>query len=144
MKIVIQRVSSAELSSGAQPITIARGMLALVGIEQGDDQRTVERMRERLLNFRIFPDLQGRMNLNIRDIDGDLLIVPNFTVAADTRKGTRASFSSAAAPADAERLFHALKLTLCERHPATAAGIFAADMQITLTNDGPVTFILQS
>lgn len=142
MQSVIQRVSSATLVTGEMQVAIGRGIVALVGIGKGDDLRTVERMRDRLLGYRIFPDGEGRMNLSIADIDGDLLVVPNFTVAADTRKGTRASFSSAAAPADGARLFDALVNALQQQHAHVASGIFGADMQITLSNDGPVTFIL--
>jgi len=101
-------------------------------------------MAERILSYRIFPDGAGRMNLSLADIEGGLLVVPNFTVAADTAKGTRASFTAAAFPAEAEQLFGRLADLLKEKHPKLCTGSFGADMQISLINDGPVTFLLRS
>ena len=145
MRAIIQRVSSAMLvTPGTKPKEIPRGIVALVGVEKGDTDENVQRMVSRILGYRIFPDNEGRMNLSLTDIDGALLLVPNFTVAADTKKGTRAGFSTAATPTDGERLFGMLVNTMSEQHAHTETGIFAADMQITLTNDGPVTFILNS
>ena len=123
---------------------IDRGIVALVGIEKGDSPASIRRMGERLVSYRLFPDEQGSMNLSVTDVGGDILLVPNFTVAADTKKGTRAGFSTAAAPDYGKQLFHQLAERLTAIHPATVTGIFGADMQITLTNDGPVTFILES
>ena len=145
MLTVIQRVSGAELSiAGKSEGRIGRGIVALVGIEKSDGETSVRRMAERLLSYRIFPDSEGRMNLSLSDIEGGLLVVPNFTVAADTAKGTRASFTAAASPAEAEQLFNRLADHLRAKHPELCAGSFGADMQISLTNDGPVTFILHS
>ncbi|ATX81628.1 D-tyrosyl-tRNA(Tyr) deacylase [Mariprofundus ferrinatatus] len=123
---------------------IGRGVVALVGVEKTDNQTSVRRMAERLTGYRIFPDTDGRMNLSLHDIGGDILLVPNFTVAADTKKGTRAGFSTAAEPSEGERLFLELAELLSGRFPSLQTGHFGADMQITLTNDGPVTFILDS
>jgi D-tyrosyl-tRNA(Tyr) deacylase len=148
MRAIIQRVSSASLNFEHQGEAVTRrigaGMLALVGVQRGDNQQSARRMAERLLAYRIFTDRDGRMNLNLQARGGALLIVPNFTIAADTARGTRASFSDAAAPADGERLFGALGAELRQRHAQIESGIFGADMQISLTNDGPVTFILES
>ncbi len=149
MRIIIQRISSARLIC-KQPASkqiskeIGRGIVSLVGIESDDDESRATRMAERLLSYRIFPDSNGRMNLSLSDIGGDLLIVPNFTVAADTRKGTRAGFSTAATPETGARLFDSLTRCIQQQHDHIETGIFGADMQLTLTNDGPVTFILQS
>ncbi|PJA32544.1 MAG: D-tyrosyl-tRNA(Tyr) deacylase [Zetaproteobacteria bacterium CG_4_9_14_3_um_filter_53_7] len=145
MRAIIQRVSNATLvTNDTKAKKIGRGIVALVGVEKGDSQSNVQRMAERLLAYRIFPDLEGRMNLSLSDIHGSLLLVPNFTVAADTGKGTRAGFSTAAAPSDGKLLFDMLVEVIGENHAHVETGIFGADMQITLTNDGPVTFILNS
>ncbi|GAV19342.1 D-tyrosyl-tRNA(Tyr) deacylase [Mariprofundus micogutta] len=145
MRAIIQRVSSAMLVTPAtNPKKIGKGIVALIGIEKGDNETSIKRMSERLLGYRIFPDSDGRMNLSISDINGELLLVPNFTVAADTKKGSRAGFSTAAAPDESKRLFSMFIDTVSEAPLRTMSGIFAADMQITLTNDGPVTFILES
>ncbi|OIO71725.1 MAG: D-tyrosyl-tRNA(Tyr) deacylase [Zetaproteobacteria bacterium CG1_02_53_45] len=145
MRAIIQRVSSAMLvTENTKAKKIGRGIVALVGVEKGDSQTQVRRLAERLLAYRIFPDLEGRMNLSLSDIQGSLLLVPNFTVAADTGKGTRAGFSTAAAPADGKLLFDKLVEVIGEKHVHVETGIFGTDMQITLTNDGPVTFILNS
>ena len=145
MLTVIQRVSGAELCiAGKSEGRIGCGIVALVGIERLDSEATVKRMAERLLSYRIFPDSEGRMNLSLSDIEGGLLVVPNFTIAADTAKGTRASFTAAATPDQAEQLFGQLVDTLQERHAELCTGSFGADMQISLTNDGPVTFLLRS
>ena len=145
MRTVIQRVSDARLVTGeTDPREIGRGIVALVGVEKGDDSASVKRMAERLISYRIFPDEQGRMNLSVSDINGEILLVPNFTVSADTKKGTRAGFSTAAEPEKSEGLFLELAALLSSAHPATKTGVFGADMQIRLTNDGPVTFIINS
>ena len=145
MRAIIQRVSGASLVTGEQsPCAIGRGIVALVGIEKGDSAASVKRMAERLTGYRIFPDAQGRMNLSLSDINGEILLVPNFTVAADTKKGTRAGFSTAAEPDEGKRLFQALAEALSGYGLPLKTGLFGADMQITLSNDGPVTFILES
>jgi D-tyrosyl-tRNA(Tyr) deacylase len=115
-----------------------------VGVQQGDDAARADRLLERLLGYRVFPDQAGKMNLSLKDIGGGLLLVPQFTLAADTRKGTRASFTSAAAPADGARLFDHLIERARAVHPDTAVGRFGADMQVSLTNNGPVTFWLET
>lgn len=145
MIALIQRVSRARVTVGDRVVgAIGRGILALVGVRRGDDARSAERLLERMLTYRIFPDAEGRMNLSLRDIGGGLLLVPQFTLAADTRKGTRASFSSAAPPEEGRRLFDYLVERARERLGKVGTGVFGADMQVNLTNDGPVTFWLEA
>jgi len=140
---LLQRVSSGSVEvDGVVVGRIDRGLLVLVGVQQGDDEARAERLLERLLGYRVFPDSAGKMNLSLRDIGGGLLLVPQFTLAADTRKGTRASFTSAAPPAEGERLFDHLVRRAEASHAPVATGRFGADMQVSLTNDGPVTFWL--
>jgi len=142
---LLQRVSAARVEvDGALVGGIDRGLLVLVGVRKGDDEARAERLLERLLGYRVFPDAAGKMNLSVRDIGGGLLLVPQFTLAADTRKGTRASFTSAAPPAEGERLFEQLVRRARSEHPAVATGRFGADMQVSLINDGPVTFWLET
>jgi D-tyrosyl-tRNA(Tyr) deacylase len=123
---------------------IGHGILALIGVERGDDTAGAERLLERVLTYRIFEDSAGRMNHSLRDIGGGLLLVPQFTLAADTHKGTRPGFSSAAAPAAARALFAHLLTLARARHGQVAAGEFGAHMQVSLMNDGPVTFWLKT
>jgi D-tyrosyl-tRNA(Tyr) deacylase len=149
MRALIQRVSHAEVAVGGERIAaIGRGILALIGVEAGDDESQGARLLDRLLAFRIFPDGAGRMNLSVVDISGDLLLVPQFTLAADTRQGTRAGFSTAAPPERARELFGRLAADARGRFPGREAalglGRFGADMQVSLTNDGPVTFLLET
>ena len=118
-------------------------MLFRSGVERNDSPAQAERLLERLLTYRVFPDAAERMNCSLRDIGGELLLVPQFTLAADTSKGTRAGFSTAAAPEQARELFDYLVRNAQQRHPQVQTGQFGADMQLTLTNDGPVTFWLQ-
>jgi D-tyrosyl-tRNA(Tyr) deacylase len=140
---LLQRVSAGSVEvDGVVVGRIDRGLLVLVGVQQGDDEARAERLLERLLGYRVFPDSSGKMNLSLRDIGGGLLLVPQFTLAADTRKGTRASFTSAAPPAEGERLFDHLVRRAEASHAPVATGRFGADMQVSLTNDGPVTFWL--
>lgn len=142
---LLQRVSVAEVAvDGIVVGRIDRGLLVLVGVQKGDDDGRAGRLLERLLGYRVFPDDAGRMNLSLTDIGGGLLLVPQFTLAADTRKGTRASFTSAAPPAEGERLFDLLVARARAAHPDVATGQFGADMQVSLTNDGPVTFWLET
>ncbi len=141
---LLQRVNMAEVAVGGVVIAgIERGLLVLVGVEAGDSHAQADRLLERLLGYRVFPDAEGRMNLCLRDIEGGLLLVPQFTLAADTRKGARPSFSSAAPPEVGRALFDYLATRAEAVHPRVACGSFGADMQVTLTNDGPVTFWLQ-
>ncbi|RTZ74194.1 MAG: D-tyrosyl-tRNA(Tyr) deacylase [Gammaproteobacteria bacterium] len=142
---LLQRVTHASVSVDGECIgEIGRGILVLVGVQKGDDERRAGRLLERLLGYRVFPDGTGRMNLSLRDIGGGLLLVPQFTLAADTRKGTRAGFSTAAPPEEGRRLFEYLLDAARQAHPDVASGRFGADMQVALVNDGPVTFWLES
>lgn len=142
---LIQRVSEASVVVEGQAVgQIGRGLLVLLGVEKQDDEATARRLLDRLLGYRVFPGSAGKMNLSLTDIGGGLLLVPQFTLAADTRKGTRPSFSSAASPELGKALFEYFVATARERHPKVAAGIFGADMKVGLINDGPVTFWLQA
>ena len=146
---LLQRVSAASVTVGNREIAaIGKGLLVLIGVQRGDGTAQAERLLTRLLSYRVWPDAANKMNLCLREINdgrgGGLLLVPQFTLAADTAKGTRASFTPAAEPEVARGLFdHLLK---CARaaHPDVASGLFGADMQVRLTNDGPVTFLLKS
>ncbi len=145
MIALIQRVTRAEVRIGERVSgAIDRGILALIGVTRGDDPAAADRLLERVLTYRIFPDDAGRMNVSLRESGGGLLLVPQFTLAADTQKGTRAGFSTAAAPEDARRLFEYLVAQACQIHVKVAVGEFGADMQVSLTNDGPVTFWLEA
>ena len=142
---LLQRVRSARVEVGDRTVgAIGRGLLVLIGVERDDDTARADRLLERLLGYRVFPDAAGKMNLSVRDVDGGLLLVPQFTLAADTEKGMRPSFTPAAAPEDGRRLFAYLVEQARTQHPLVEAGLFSADMQVTLTNDGPVTFWLKS
>jgi D-tyrosyl-tRNA(Tyr) deacylase len=138
-------VTEARVVVGGEVVgAIGRGLLAFVAVEPGDTEARAERLLERVLGYRVFPDAQGRMNLGLTDVGGGLLLVPQFTLAADTRKGMRPSFSSAAAPQDGRPLFDHLVDQARAAHPEVATGRFGADMQVALVNDGPVTFWLTS
>ena len=143
MIALIQRVSNAAVHIGGEQIgVIGQGILALVGVERGDGEAEAARLAERVLAYRIFGDAQGKMNLSLKDVGGELLAVPQFTLAADTQSGLRPSFSSAAAPKEGEMLF----IRFAEKAAETvhvATGRFGADMKVSLVNDGPVTFWLQ-
>jgi D-aminoacyl-tRNA deacylase len=142
---LIQRVSRAEVTVDSQTVgAIGRGILALVGVRRGDTTASADRLLEKVLTYRIFPDAQGKMNLSLRDIQGELLLVSQFTLAADTQKGTRAGFSTAAAPEDARRLFDHFLERARTLHGSVASGVFGAHMQVSLVNDGPVTFWLET
>jgi len=142
---LLQRVTRASVTVEGEVVgEIGRGILVLVGVQKGDDERRADRLLERLLGYRVFPDESGRMNRSLRDIGGGLLLVPQFTLAADTRKGTRAGFSTAAPPEEGRRLFEHLLVQARARYPDVASGRFGADMQVALVNDGPVTFWLES
>ncbi len=141
---LLQRVSAAEVRVADERVAaIGRGLLVLVGVERGDGEAQAERLSARLLDYRVFADAEGKMNLSLRDIDGELLLVPQFTLAAGTRKGLRPSFTPAAAPGEGERLFNYLMAQTRAAYSRVATGRFGADMQVSLTNDGPVTFHLR-
>ena len=145
MIALIQRVTHAEVRIGSRTSgAIQRGILALIGVARGDDEAAADRLLERVLTYRVFPDSESRMKADLRTIGGGLLLVPQFTLAADTRNGTRAGFSTAAAPDVARQLFDYLLERARAIHPSVAAGEFGADMQVSLTNDGPVTFWLEA
>jgi len=156
MKGLIQRVTSASVTvDGNTEGTIGTGLLLLLGVEREDTEQNAQRLLERVLGYRVFPDDQGRMNRSLLDIGGDLLVVSQFTLAADTRKGRRPSFTSSAPPERAEQLYDYF-VQRAQAHVSTgnplpeqhlkhlASGVFAADMAISLVNDGPVTFMLSA
>lgn len=145
MKALIQRVTSASVEVKCSTTgEIGHGLLALVGVEKDDNETRANRLLHRLLHYRVFGDDEGKMNLDLQQVEGGLLLVPQFTLAADTRKGLRPSFSSAATPAEGERLFNYLLEQARAAWPRMASGTFGADMRVTLVNDGPVTFLLES
>jgi D-tyrosyl-tRNA(Tyr) deacylase len=142
---LIQRVGEASVTVDGHIVgSIGRGVLALIGVQRGDDTTAAARLLERVLTYRIFEDDAGRMNRSLADIAGGLLLVPQFTLAADTKSGTRPSFTPAAAPADGLRLFNYFVEQARARHAMVQTGQFGADMKVSLTNDGPVTFWLQT
>lgn len=144
MIALIQRVSEAAVHVNGKVVgEIQNGILALVGVEKGDSGKQADRLLERMLAYRIFPDGEGRMNLDLRQSGGQLLLVSQFTLAANTRKGNRPSFTSAAPPGEGERLFDYFVQEARLRLPGTQTGQFGADMKVHLVNDGPVTFWLQ-
>jgi D-tyrosyl-tRNA(Tyr) deacylase len=145
MIALLQRVTEASVSVDDGVIArIGRGLLVLAAVHRDDAERDPVRLAERILSYRVFPDEKGRMNLSLADIGGELLLVPQFTLAADTRKGTRASFTRAAGPEAGEAGFAALVSACRERTTTVQTGRFGADMQVALVNDGPVTFWLES
>lgn len=144
MIALLQRVTQAEVAvEGTRIARIGAGLLCFIGVEQRDSEREAERLLERVLTYRVFADSAGRMNLSLAETGGELLLVPQFTLAADTRKGARPSFTSAAAPELGRALFAYCCASAQRRHARVACGQFAADMQVSLINDGPVTFWLQ-
>ncbi len=143
MLTVIQRVTSANVTVNQEVIgEIGQGILALVAVEKNDGEKNAERLLERILNYRIFADQHDKMNLSLLDIQGGLLLVPQFTLAANTEKGNRPSFSCAATPERGLQLFAYLQTLAKATYPDVQFGQFGADMQVSLVNDGPVTFIL--
>ena len=141
---LLQRVLHAKVEVAGKKISaIEKGLLVFVGIEKNDTSVEANRLLERLLCYRVFPDERGKMNKSLQDINGGLLLVPQFTLPADTNKGNRPSFSSAAAPQEGARLFEVVLKKAEKAYSNVAAGLFGADMQVSLTNDGPVTFWLQ-
>jgi D-tyrosyl-tRNA(Tyr) deacylase len=142
---LLQRVTEASVSVDGGIIgEIGPGLLVLVAVHRDDKAKDIARLAERVLGYRVFPDAEGRMNRSVSDVGGGLLLVPQFTLAADTKKGTRASFTRAAAPDMGREYFDRLVSTCRERLDSVATGEFGADMQVSLINDGPVTFWLES
>ncbi|MFC0337804.1 D-tyrosyl-tRNA(Tyr) deacylase [Kushneria avicenniae] len=145
MRALIQRVSQASVHVDGERIgAIEGGLLALIGVERDDTPERGEKLLQKMLNYRVFSDEQGRMNLGLATIQGGLLLVSQFTLVADTRKGLRPGFSSGATPEEGERLFNHLVERARQAHPVVETGRFGADMQVSLINDGPVTFLLES
>jgi len=144
MIALIQRVRKADVSVENEIIgKIGQGLVVLLGVEKGDTQAKAKRLAEKLLAYRVFSDADDKMNLNVQQVDGELLVISQFTLAADTNTGTRPSFSTAAAPADANHLYEYFVGQCRHKQITTETGRFAADMQVSLVNDGPVTFWLQ-
>jgi D-aminoacyl-tRNA deacylase len=142
---LLQRVSSAAVEvEGREIARIGAGLLVLVAVERDDTPAEAERLLQRLLNYRVFADAEGRMNLSVTDVNGGLLLVPQFTLAADTSKGLRPGFSTAAPPDEGRRLFDEFLGLARQGYPGVQAGQFGAHMQVSLVNDGPVTFWIQA
>jgi D-tyrosyl-tRNA(Tyr) deacylase len=142
---LLQRVSEAQVAiDGKRVAAIGRGLLVLVGVRPEDDEPAAARLLQRVLKYRVFADSDGKMNLSLVQVAGGLLLVPQFTLAADTRKGSRPGFSTAAAPELGRPLFDFLVASARTQHPAVECGVFGADMQVSLVNDGPVTIWLES
>ncbi len=140
---LIQRVSHANVVVDDEVTgEIGKGILLLLGVQKEDCEAVADKLIHKVLNYRIFPDNQGKMNLNVQQAEGGILVVSQFTLAADTQKGLRPSFSSAAPPADAEHLYNYFVTQMRSRYQPVATGIFSADMKVSLCNDGPVTFLL--
>jgi len=145
MIALLQRVTSASVTVNGERIAeIGHGLLALIGVEKHDDTAKADRLVERILGYRVFADAEGKMNLNVCDVDGGVLLVPQFTLAADTRKGMRPGFSSAADAETGSALFDAVVDIMERTTDRVQTGRFGADMSVQLVNDGPVTFWLQS
>ena len=143
MKVLIQRVTEASVAVNGEMVgQIGQGLLALLGVERDDDKVVADRMVDKLLAYRVFPDQQGKMNLSVADVGGEVLLVSQFTLAAETRKGLRPSFTPAAEPAVAETLYEYMIERIRQRSISVATGQFAADMKVSLIHDGPVTFML--
>lgn len=143
MIALIQRVSESSVKVDGEIVgEIGKGLLVLLGVEKGDDEAKAKRLMERVTTYRVFGDDEGKMNLNVKQVGGSVLVVSQFTLPADTKKGTRAGFSRGAHPEDAERLYNCFS-DMCEQVLPTERGRFAEDMKVSLVNDGPVTFWLQ-
>jgi D-aminoacyl-tRNA deacylase len=141
---LLQRVTRADVTVDGETVAqIGHGLLVLIGVERGDTPTVADRLAERLLNYRVFADAEGRMNLNVADAGGSVLAVPQFTLAADTTRGNRPGFSGAAEPESGQRLFQRLLESLSAGPVPVASGRFGANMQVGLVNDGPVTFWLR-
>lgn len=143
MKSLLQRVSRATVTVNAETVgKIGQGLLVFLALDRGDDQARADRMLDKLLSYRVFADAEGRMNSNVVDVHGGILLVSQFTLSADTSKGLRPGFSAAMPPTEAEQLYTYTLAQLRRRHAPVASGIFGADMQVSLVNEGPVTFLL--
>ncbi|KZM43239.1 D-tyrosyl-tRNA(Tyr) deacylase [Marinomonas sp. SBI22] len=143
MKLLIQRAKQASVTVAGEVIgAIDHGQMVLVGIEKADTEADLQRLADKLLKYRMFSDEAGKMNLNVKQVEGGVLLVSQFTLAAETKKGLRPGFSTAAVPAEAERLFNVFVDMVRKQHDKVATGEFGADMQVALINDGPVTFML--
>lgn len=141
---LIQRVTSASVTVNNDVVgEIQQGILLLLGIQKNDTEETANKLIDKILAYRIFADADNKMNSSVQQIDGEILVVSQFTLAADTKKGLRPSFSSAAPPAQAQELYDYFVIQLRNKHQKVATGIFAADMKVSLVNDGPVTFMLE-
>jgi D-tyrosyl-tRNA(Tyr) deacylase len=144
MLTVVQRVKEAWVRVAGDTVgKIDQGLMILCGFEPSDTEHNIIRMLDKCLNYRIFSDSQGKMNLSLKEIEGDLLLVPQFTLMAETQKGLRPSFSNAAPPQLGKALFDLLLSAAHQKHPGVQQGVFGADMQVHLCNDGPVTFLMQ-
>lgn len=144
MIALLQRVTQASVEIADEEVgVICNGLMVLIGVEKNDDQARADRLLQRLLGYRVFADDEGRMNLNVQDVNGGLLLVPQFTLAADTQKGMRPSFSSAAPPEQGEALFNYFVTQARNQHPIVETGRFGVDMKVALINDGPATFTLR-
>lgn len=145
MRALLQRVSRASVDIDGECVArIGPGLLVLLGLDRDDDKPAADRMLDRLLAYRVFADASGRMNSSVSDVGGGVLLVSQFTLSADTRRGLRPGFSSAMAPEEAGPLYDYMVARLRERHGDVGAGVFGASMQVSLVNDGPVTFLLES
>ena len=145
MKSLLQRVSRATVTVNAETVgEIEHGLLVVLGLDRDDDRAGADRMVDKLLAYRVFADSEGRMNANVVDVHGGVLLVSQFTLSADTSKGLRPGFSSAMPPREAEQLYDYTLAQLRRHHPLVASGVFGADMQVSLVNDGPVTFLLNA
>lgn len=144
MIALIQRVTKADVKVNKEKVgAINHGLLVLLGVEQGDDDAKLKRLADRVCNYRVFSDDQGKMNLNVQQVGGSLLVVSQFTLVADTKKGNRPSFSNAGSPELGEKYYKQFVDYVASKGIPTQTGEYAADMQVSLTNDGPVTFWLQ-
>lgn len=145
MKALLQRVTKASVKVGRSNVgAIGPGLLVFLGVDQEDTRENVDSLAEKTLNYRIFPDGDGKMNLNVQEAGGEVLVVSQFTLSADTRKGLRPSFSSAAPPLQAEMLYLAYAEAIRDKLGKVQTGQFGADMKVSLINDGPVTFLLET
>jgi len=145
MKSLLQRVSCATVTVNAETVgEIGHGLLVFLGLDRDDDRAGADRMLDKLLAYRVFADSEGRMNASVVDVQGAILLVSQFTLSADTRKGLRPGFSLAMPPRDAEPLYDYTLMQLRRCHPRVASGVFGADMQVSLVNDGPVTFLFDA